>query len=110
MLEVEQSVIYGPRKGYPFHVTAKRYLSQLPEVDVDDPDALTLVLLHGTGFHKETWEPSLERVLHLASRSNGIVKIREAWAIECPNHGASAQLNEATLQQPAFRHSCMCSS
>jgi hypothetical protein len=108
---LKQSVIYPPRGGFPFHITAKRYYwDELPGFDPNDPDAITLVLLHATGFHKETWEPSLERVFHLASRSKiGDVKIREAWAIECPNHGASAQLNDSTLQQPAFRHNCAAS-
>ena len=105
----EQSVIYPSREGFPFHITAKRCWDELPGFDANDPDAITLVLLHGTGFHKETWEPSLERVFHLASRSIGDVKIREAWAIECPNHGASAQLNDSTLQQPAYRHNCAAS-
>src|SRR6266481_6841892 len=102
-----QSVTYKPRNGYPFYITAKRYCSQLPESGADDADALTMILLHGTGFHKETWEPSLEHLFDLASCGDGVVKIREAWAIECPNHGASAQLNESMLQQPAYRHNCM---
>ena|ERR1700691_1692948 len=103
---LEQSVIYTPRDGYPFHITAKRYWSQAG-LDGNDPNAVTLVVLHATGFHKETWEPSLEHIFDLAIRGDGIVKIREVWAIECPNHGASAHLNESTLQQPAFRHNCM---
>jgi hypothetical protein len=103
----EQSVTYKPRNGYPFYITAKRYCSQrLPKLGAGDADAVTLIVLHGTGFHKETWEPTLERVFDLACGSN-TVKIREAWAIDCPNHGASAVLNESILQQPAFRHNCM---
>jgi pimeloyl-ACP methyl ester carboxylesterase len=102
---LEQSVVYRPRNGYPFYITAKQY--SLPEFDFDNADAVTLILLHGTGFHKETWEPLLETVFDLASCGEGTVKIREAWAIDCPNHGASAALNESILQQPAFRHNCM---
>ena len=103
----EQSVTYKPRNGYPFHITAKRYCTQRPpKLGAGDADSLTLIVLHGTGFHKETWEPTLERVFDLAyDGSTG--NIREAWAIDCPNHGASAVLNESILRQPAFRHSCM---
>jgi hypothetical protein len=104
---LQQSVTYAPQNGYPFHITAKRYWSRRPTFDVDDPKALTLILLHATGFHKETWEPSLERIFDLALQGDGTLKIREAWAIECPNHGVSAQLNESVLQQPPFRHNCM---
>lgn len=104
---LEQSVIYPPRDGYPFYITAKRYwISGQPMFDPNGPDTMTLLLLHGTGFHKETWEPSLERIFDLTLHGDGILKIREAWAIDCPNHGASAQLNESALQQPALRHNC----
>jgi hypothetical protein len=104
---LEQYVIYKPRNGYPFHVTAKRYRSNLlPVLDADDADSVTLILLHGTSFHKETWEPTLQRIFDLAA-CDGSVRIREAWAIECPNHGASAELNEEAFQQNEFRHNCM---
>lgn len=63
---LEQSVVYEPRGGYTLHVTAKRY--SLEEFEVDDPDALTLVFLHSTSFHKETWLPtivsSFKRILY----------------------------------------------
>lgn len=104
---LKQSVVYEPRNGYPLNVTAKRYW--LPEFDdhSNDPHALTLIFLHSTSFHKETWEVTLEHVFDLAVQHEGVVKIREAWAIDCPNHGASAQLNELILQQPEFFHNCM---
>ncbi|KAG5637908.1 hypothetical protein H0H81_002736 [Sphagnurus paluster] len=87
----------GPRDGYPLATTAKRYW--LPELaaNADDPDALTLVLLHSTSFHKETWEPSLEKLLKLSAQQGSRVSIREAWAIDCPNHGEAGHLNERSL-------------
>lgn len=103
---LEQSVIYEPRDGYPLYVTAKRYWLPAFDADLNDPDALTLILLHSTSFHKETWEVTLAKIFDLAMRSDGAVRIREAWAIDCPNHGASAQLNELVLQQPEFFHNC----
>jgi len=96
---LHEAIIYPPQPDvYPLYITAKRYW--LPEFTAHwaDPDALTLVVLHSTSFHKETWEPSLVRLfwetcLNKDSAANP-VKIREAWAIDCPNHGQSAPLNE----------------
>jgi hypothetical protein len=77
----------------------KRYW--VPEFESKDADAATLVLAHATGFHKELWEPVLEELydqMAVSSRTNSSVpKIRDAWAIDCPNHGESAVLNEETL-------------
>lgn len=103
---LEQSVTYPPRLGYSLHITAKRYWIPAFEHNSDDPNALTLVLLHSTGFHKEVWEPTLERIFELASRPSNLVKIREAWAIDCPNHGESARLNAKALTHPDFYHNC----
>jgi hypothetical protein len=80
-------------------VTAKRYWH--PDHCPTDPDALTLICTHGTGFHKEHWEPALEDLYaHLASSARAVpgVKVREAWSIECPNHGDAAVLNEDALR------------
>lgn len=73
--------------AYSLYITAKRYWMAEFEAHTEDPDAITLILLHSTSFHKETWEPTLERVFELAVRDPGKVKIRDAWAMDCPNHG-----------------------
>lgn len=103
---LEQSITYPPQPGYPLYITAKRYW--LPAFDAcsKDPDALTLIFLHSTSFHKETWEPVMEQVFKLASQNGGPVKIREAWALDCPNHGESGQLNEIALQRLDFFREC----
>ncbi|KAL5488428.1 hypothetical protein ACEPAI_6546 [Sanghuangporus weigelae] len=93
-----------PDDSYPFYITAKRYIS--PTFG-DDPEAFTLILLHSTSFFKEAWEPTLEDLVDCVS-SHPIRLVREAWAIECPNHGASAELNESILQLPEHRHSFTC--
>lgn len=54
------------------------------------------MLTHGTGLHKELWEPTLEHLYARARRGDG-PRIREAWALDAPNHGASAVLNEDAL-------------
>ena len=91
---IAEAYVCDPRPDYPFLITAKRYTvsSCVPE----EPEALTLVLAHGTGYHKEHWEPTLEHIFEYAAR-DGRVKIRDAWAIDCPNHGDAAVLNERTL-------------
>ena len=53
---------------------------------------------------KEHWEPTLEFLYALLGASSAApgpsgqgVRIREAWSIECPNHGDAAVLNESVL-------------
>ncbi|KAJ3788256.1 Alpha/beta hydrolase fold-1 [Lentinula aff. detonsa] len=98
---LEEAVTYPPHDGYPLFLTAKRYW--IPEFDIyaEDPEAWTLILLHSTASHKESWEPTLERLFHCAGRDKS-VKIREAWCLDCPNHGASGHLNERALQTPEY--------
>lgn len=87
--------VFDPRPQYPLLITAKRYWH--PAHCPADPDALTLVFAHGTGFHKESWEPTLEHLYDALLASPQRVKIREAWSIDAPNHGDAAVLNEKTL-------------
>ncbi|KAG6843980.1 hypothetical protein H0H87_010989, partial [Tephrocybe sp. NHM501043] len=105
---LSEAIKDSPRDGCPLITTAKRYW--LPELtaNAEDPTALTLVLLHSTSFHKETWEPSLERLLLLSVQEGSRVKIREAWALDCPNHGEAGHLNEPLLNEPAFRNNFSC--
>lgn len=74
---------------YPYHLVAKRYTTAA----ADDPTAITLILTHATGMHKECWEPILERIF-----AEPDIKIRGAWTIDSPNHGEAAVLNERRLQ------------
>jgi hypothetical protein len=104
---LEQSVTLEPEPGnYPLHITAKRYWQPEFDAHLDDPHALTLIFLHATSFHKETWEPTIEQLFRLVLSGNSTVKIREAWAVDCPNHGEAAQLNEKALQRPEFLYNC----
>jgi hypothetical protein len=54
---VSKSYVYDPRPNYPLLITAKRYW--IPDASYDN-DALTLIFAHGTGFHKENWEPTID--------------------------------------------------
>ncbi|KIK55964.1 hypothetical protein GYMLUDRAFT_47432 [Collybiopsis luxurians FD-317 M1] len=100
---LEESVTYPPRDGYPLFLTAKRYWLPQFEAYNNDPEAWTLILLHSTASHKESWEPTLERIfLSVLNGRPNEVKIREAWCLDCPNHGASGHLNERVLQTPEY--------
>ncbi|KAI9513482.1 Alpha/beta hydrolase fold-1 [Russula earlei] len=94
-----QSYIFDARPHYPLLVSVKRYW--VPSLESTDGDAVTLVLAHATSFHKELWEPFLEDLYDQTTTSprhnSPVPKIRDAWAIDCPNHGDSAVLNEKTL-------------
>lgn len=101
-----ESYVFDPRPRYPLLTTAKRYWH--PQLFSDDPDALTLVFTHGTGFHKEQWEPTFEHLCELLERSgHPNIKLREIWSIDCPNHGDAAILNEEEL---SWGYSEVCTS
>ncbi|KAJ6579648.1 Alpha/beta hydrolase fold-1 [Mycena vulgaris] len=99
---LEESVTYAPTPDYPLYLTAKRYWLPAFEANANDPAALTLLLLHATSFHKETWMPTLDAIFTLASSEGSPVKIRDAWCLDCPNHGASGHMNATVLLQPQF--------
>ena len=90
-----------PTPDYPLSIVAKRYW--LPDSsNTENPAAQTLIVLHSTSFHKETWEPTLRDLFELVSQSNAEVLIRDAWAVDCPNHGESGVLNYQALKDPQF--------
>lgn len=91
------SYVCDPRPDYPLVITAKRYW--ISELSSDDPSALTLVLAHGTGYHKEQWEPTIEYLYeYISNDASQTVKVKDVWSIDAPNHGDAAVLNEATLR------------
>ncbi|KAF9037381.1 alpha/beta-hydrolase [Hymenopellis radicata] len=95
-----ESYIFDPRPDFPLVSTAKRYW-QASSPYVDDPNAVTLIFTHGTGFHKEQWEPTIDELYR-----RGGLNIREVWTLDAPNHGDSALLNYDTLKwgyQHVFR-------
>lgn len=108
---LQRQFVVKPDTQYLLHVTATQYW--LPEFMAhwDDDEALTLIMLHSTSFHKETWEPTIQHIfkslLVPSSRieprtASKLTKVKCAWAIECPNHGQSAVLNDAALRNPQY--------
>ncbi|KAJ7643228.1 Alpha/beta hydrolase fold-1 [Mycena rosella] len=95
-LLASKSYTFNPRPRYPLLLSVKRYWDP-SSPHLNDPDALTLVFTHGTGFHKELYEPT---IAELYARLGGAAgpKIREVWSIDAPNHGDAAVLNEHALR------------
>jgi hypothetical protein len=91
-----ESFVFDARPHYPFLIPVKRYWND--ELSSLDDDAATLILAHATSFVNEHWEPVLDDLYGVmaTTRSTGgrIPKIRDAWAIGCPNHGDAAVWNE----------------
>ncbi|KAF7358636.1 Abhydrolase domain-containing protein mpaH [Mycena sanguinolenta] len=90
-----QSYTFDPRPHYPLLLSANRYWDP-SSPHLDDPTATTLVFTHGTGFHKEQIEPTIQELYDLVPVDGP--KIREVWSIDAPNHGDSAVLNEQVLR------------
>ncbi|KAK0441531.1 Alpha/Beta hydrolase protein [Desarmillaria tabescens] len=67
----------------------------------DEPGYI-LVFTHGTGFHKEHWEVTIQRLFALALSSS--IRILEAWAVDAQTHGASAAMNEEIIEAPDFNY------
>jgi hypothetical protein len=100
--------VFDPRPEFPLFVAAKQYW--IPQSQSTDPDAVTLVLAHGTSFLNEHWEPVIEDLYELVMNASTFMKspkIRDIWAIEAPNHGVGAQLNEAVLKT-GYYPTCEC--
>jgi pimeloyl-ACP methyl ester carboxylesterase len=79
-------------EGGKFQVMGVRYAPEKPR-----NEGVTLVLAHGNAMHKEIWRTLLEYLFDLTETQSEDVAIREAWCIECPNHGESAVLNEGDI-------------
>ncbi|TFK22804.1 hypothetical protein FA15DRAFT_621926 [Coprinopsis marcescibilis] len=127
-----ESFRLAPDDQYPLFVTAKRYRYRQKDASQQSAPtwkgkrrehdvrgehdanrrhrpAPTLIVLHSTSFHKETWEATLETLfrLHYDAQHNACspearFDIEEAWAIECPNHGESASMNAHVLSRPPY--------
>ncbi|KAJ7453156.1 Alpha/beta hydrolase fold-1 [Mycena latifolia] len=91
-MNIESFVLDSPpaANGKDMRMAAKRYTyaGQAPR------DGVTVLMFHAMGQHKEQWEPTIEKLFALQSRSS---RIREAWTFDWQSHGESAVLNEEAL-------------
>ncbi|PBK71172.1 alpha/beta-hydrolase [Armillaria solidipes] len=78
--------------GVPLWATLKRYTKANPSLQKTQSGRV-LIFAHGVGFHKEQWEPTISHLFKLDTQNT----IREAWAVDCQNHGEAAILNEKVL-------------
>ncbi|CAE6478454.1 hypothetical protein ACGC1H_006298 [Rhizoctonia solani] len=92
--ELRQEIASG--KTFPVNdatmwMVANRYIPDKPRVGASP--AVTVLLSHATGFHKEIWETTLRYLLS----TQGHAHIDEIWALDAANHGDSALLNKDNL-------------
>ncbi|KAJ1301022.1 hypothetical protein OPQ81_003445 [Rhizoctonia solani] len=71
---------------------ANRYAPDKPRAGASQ--AVTIILSHATGFHKEIWETTLR---YLLSIPQGHASIEEIWALDAANHGDAGILNKDNL-------------
>lgn len=62
-------------------------------------DGVTLIFGHGTGLHKETWEPAMQAILEHTR-----IPIRECWSIDMVMCGQSSLLNRDDLGEVVHMH------
>jgi hypothetical protein len=102
---MKESYLFDPRPRYPFVICVSRYSYHSIHSNHDAEDGATLVFTHGVGQHKEHWEPVIERIYE-SEQGKGGFAIREAWSVDCPNHGDSAILNEEKLLAGCYDKIC----
>ncbi|KAG8901093.1 hypothetical protein FRB99_005567 [Tulasnella sp. 403] len=100
LLHIESDT-FDPRPAFPLRMSAKHYTSA-KTVGKRRASPYTLVMLHGAGFLKESWEPVLEHLFEITSHPDSRIVIEEAWALDCQNHGESAVLNAEVLARSAY--------
>ncbi|KIM42595.1 hypothetical protein M413DRAFT_26627 [Hebeloma cylindrosporum] len=101
-LSVEKYSITTQTYGLPLICPMKKYTrppsTQATVTGSQDP-GIILLLGHGAGFFKETWEPTIEDLFALDDKRPGGPLIREAWGLDCQNHGEACILNEDILSR-----------
>ncbi|KAF9016640.1 alpha/beta-hydrolase [Hymenopellis radicata] len=102
-LHIDNVIIETTGTGSTLKSTAKRYtpLGSDGLLSKDKP-GYVLIFAHGTGFHKEQWETTIQRLFEHTSGSP--TQILEAWAVDAQTHGSSAELNTPTIDDPSFTY------
>ncbi|KAJ2030689.1 hypothetical protein IWW57_001061 [Coemansia sp. S610] len=95
-MQVVRRVFDASRKGQ--RIVANIY-SASEAISDGERTRLTLLLAHANGFHKELWEPTLERVFAYKGKS---WFIDQAIALDSYNHGDSAIANRSFIDNEEF--------
>ncbi|KAL5536392.1 hypothetical protein ACEPAF_214 [Sanghuangporus sanghuang] len=85
-------------EGEQFKISVKNYTLTDGRTIPESITPITAFLAHGIGLHKELYEPFLDDLSRLQMEQTPSYCITEVWAIDCPNHGYSALLNEENLK------------
>ncbi|PIA19724.1 alpha/beta-hydrolase [Coemansia reversa NRRL 1564] len=95
-MEAVQKIFNASRVGQ--QIVANVYSSKAGSSNKSHVHAkrLTLLFVHATGFHKELWEPVLQR---LFAHNNNRWFIDNAIALDAYNHGDSAISNRKTISE-----------
>ncbi|KAG7441877.1 alpha/beta-hydrolase [Guyanagaster necrorhizus] len=102
---VDNHIIETSSSGTTLKAAVKRY--RPPNGGTNDKPAsggYILVFAHGTGFRNEHWEITIRRIFTLARGVSSRIRILEAWAVDAQTHGASATMNEETIEAPDFNY------
>ncbi|KAK0237502.1 Alpha/beta hydrolase fold-1 [Armillaria nabsnona] len=97
---VDNHVVETCSSGTRLKAAVKRYRPE--NSGAGNEAGYILVFAHGTGFHKEHWEVTIQRLFALALSSP--IRILEAWTVDAQTHGASAAINEETIEVPEFNY------
>jgi len=85
----------------PLQVVAKRFSH--PESSQKRPHDsctdITLLLTSGIGTNCELWLPTIKHLFDEQAKSDSHIYIRHVWAVEWPNYGDAAVLNEIVLKE-----------
>lgn len=109
--------VVGPSALCPFYVEALKYTPARSMVN-----GYTLVLLHGSNLHKETFDSFVSALLEDSQTSS--LPIQDVWSIgmpldywysnmvqitvssDSPNSGRSSSLNQALLSTSEYESNC----
>ncbi|KAJ1644764.1 hypothetical protein J3B02_002471 [Coemansia erecta] len=92
-MQIDRTVVESSRKDLKIVVSIYSLPANLRKND-NKRRGITLFLVHGSGFHKEIWEPIIQKLFSYKSSSWYVEK---AIAFDAVNHGDSAILNREKL-------------
>ncbi|KAK0203354.1 hypothetical protein DFS33DRAFT_1274561 [Desarmillaria ectypa] len=100
MMLVDNHIIETSSSGSRLKAAVKGY--RLENDRTDSTPGYIFAFAHGSGFHKEHWEVTIQRLLLLALSL--LIQILQAWAVDAQTCGASAAMNEETIEASEFNY------